>query len=175
VDRPFDDEGGHVAALTKLEAKLGECLGLAMATRAATTIVIELTRDLDEALADRLETMQENSAETEERCSELAGTFDGKEPAILALAQAVKGTSTQMLLAYLDADSDASDGFEFLTIAVASEVAHWSALAQYNVRLDDEDLTELIAWAVPVQQRHLQTVLEGVRELAAEEDPESAV
>jgi hypothetical protein len=162
-----------VPQLTKLETKLGECLGLAMATQAATTIVMELTRDLDEALAERLATMQDTIAETEERCSELAGSYAGDERAILDLARATKARSDQMLLAYLDTDSDASDGFEFLTIAVASEVAHWSALAQYNVRLDDEDLTELLAWAVPVQQRHLQTVLEGVRELAAEEDPES--
>ena len=161
-----------MARLTRLETKLGECLGLAMATQAATAIVIELTRELDEALADRLATMQETSAETEERCSELAGSY--ARDAILDLARATKGRSDRMLLAYLDAGSDALDGFEFLTIAVASEVAHWSALAQYNVRLDDEDLGELIAWAVPVQQRHLQTVLEGVRELAAEEDPESA-
>jgi hypothetical protein len=162
-----------VARLTKLETKLGECLGLAMATQAAATIVIELTRDLDEALADRLATMQDTTAETEERCSELAGSYASDERAILDLARGVKSTSDRMLLAYLDADSDALDGFEFLTIAVASEVAHWSALAQYNVRLEDEDLSELIAWAVPVQQRHLQMVLEGVRELAAEEDPES--
>lgn len=162
-----------MAGLTKLETKLGEVLGLAMATRAATTIVIELTRELDEALADRLGTMLENTAETEERCSELAGSFESDERAVLDLARATKSTSDRLLLAYLDSDSDALDGFEFLTMAVAAEVAHWSALAQYNVRLEHEDLTELIAWAVPVQQRHLQTVLEGVRELAAEEDPES--
>ncbi len=94
--------------LTKLETKLGECLGLAMATRAATTIVIELTRELDEALADRLETMQETIAETEERCSELAGSYTSDERAILDLARVTKSRSDQMLLAYLDADSDAS-------------------------------------------------------------------
>jgi hypothetical protein len=162
-----------VAGLTKLETKLGEALGLAMATRAAATIVIELTRELDEALAERLDTMLEDAAETEERCGELAGSFESDERAILDLARAVKSKSDKLLLAYLDTDSDALDGFEFLTMAVAGEVAHWSTIAQYNVRLEHEDLSELIAWAVPVQQRHLQLVLEGVRELAAEEDPES--
>jgi hypothetical protein len=117
--------------------------------------------------------MKDEAAETEGRASELAGTFDGKTPAVLERARAVRAKSVAMLASYLDTDSDALDGFEFLTMSVAAEVAHWSVLTQFNVRVEDEDLADLISWAMPAQMQHLQLVLEGSRELAAEFDPET--
>ena len=162
-------------ALTRLEDKIGEVIGLAMASQVATGLVVELTRELDPDLAERLEEMKDEAAETEGRASELADTFDGKKPAILERARSVRTKSIAQLTAYLDNDSDALDGFEFLTMAVAAEVAHWSVLTQFNVRLEDEDLADLIAWAMPTQMAHLQLVLEGSRELAAEFDPETPV
>ena len=117
--------------------------------------------------------MKDEAAETEGRATELAGTFDGKTPAVLERARAVRAKSVAMLASYLDTDSDALDGFEFLTMSVAAEVAHWSVLTQFNVRVEDEDLADLIAWAMPAQMQHLQLVLEGSRELAAEFDPET--
>ena len=33
-----------------------------------------------------------------------------------------------MMTTYLDKDADALDGFEFLTMAEAAEVGHWSVL-----------------------------------------------
>jgi hypothetical protein len=164
-----------VAALTRLEDKIGEVIGLAMAAQVATGLVVELTRELDPDLAARLEEMKDEAAETEGRASELADTFDGKKAAILQRAQGVRSKSIAQLTAYLDSDSDALDGFEFLTMAVAGEVAHWSVLTQFNVRIEDEDLADLIAWAMPTQMAHLQLVLEGSRELAAEFDPETVV
>jgi hypothetical protein len=158
-------------SLTLLETKLAEVLGLATATRGATAIVVELVRDSDEDLAEQLARMGETMAETEERCRELASGHD--EHALLAHAGTVKGKADRALLAWIDTDARALDGLEFLTGAIAAEVARWSSLAQYNVRAQDEDLTELIAWALPVQQRHLQTVLEAVREIASEDDPDA--
>jgi hypothetical protein len=164
-----------VAALTRLEDKIGEVIGLAMASQVATGLVVELTRELDPDLAERLEEMKDEAAETEGRATELADTFAGAKPAILERARGVRAKSIAQLTAYLDTDSDALDGFEFLTMAVAAEVAHWSVLTQFNVRLEDEDLADLIAWAMPMQMAHLQLVLEGSRELAAEFDPETVV
>jgi hypothetical protein len=161
-----------VAALTRLEEKVGEVIGMAMATQVATGLVVELTRELDPALAERLEAMKDDAAETEGRASELADTFDGKRAAIIERAREVRATTVGMLTSYLTPDSDALDGFEFLAMTVAAEVAHWSVLTQFNVRIEQEDLTDLIAWAMPTQMRHLQLVLEGSRELAAEFDPE---
>ena len=130
----------HVAALSRLEDKIGEVIGLAMASQVATGLVVELTRELDPDLAARLEEMKDEAAETEGRATELADTFDGKKPAVLERARAVRAKSVAMLTSYLDTDSDALDGFEFLTMAVAAEVAHWSVLTQFNVRIEDEDL-----------------------------------
>ena len=56
---------------------------------------------------------------------ELAGSFEGKKTAILDEARDVKGKGATMLSTYLDDDSDALDGFEFLTMAEAAEVGHW--------------------------------------------------
>jgi hypothetical protein len=164
-----------VTALTRLEDKIGEVIGLAMASQVAIGLVVELTRELDPDLAERLEEMKDEAAETEGRASELADTFDGKKPAVLERARSVRAKSVAQLTAYLDTDSDALDGFEFLTMSVAAEVAHWSVLTQFNVRLEDEDLADLIVWAMPTQMAHLQLVLEGSRELAAEFDPETLV
>jgi len=164
-----------VAVLTRLEDKLGEVIGLAMASQVATELVVELTRELDPDLSERLQEMKDEAAETEGRATELADTFEGKKPAILERARAVRAKSIGALTSYLDNDSDALDGFEFLTMSVAAEVAHWSVLTQFNVRVEHEDLADLIAWAVPTQTRHLQLVLEGSRELAAEFDPETFV
>jgi hypothetical protein len=164
-----------VAALTRLEDKIGEVIGLAMASQEATGLVVELTRDLDPDLAQRLEQMKDDAAETEGRATELADTFAGKRPAIIERARGTRAKSIGLLTSYLDGDSDALDGFEFLTMSVAAEVAHWSVLTQFNVRIEDEDLADLIAWAMPTQMAHLQLVLEGSRELAAEFDPETPV
>jgi hypothetical protein len=161
-----------MAELTKLETKIGEVTGLAMAAQVATKKVIKLAEDEDGELIAALERMLRDAAETEERCVELAGSFEGKKTAILDEARDVKGKGATMLSTYLDDDSDALDGFEFLTMAEAAEVGHWSVLRQMNERARHDDLEQLIAWALPIQQRHFQEALEGSTALAAEEDPD---
>ena len=99
--------------------------------------------------------MHKEAAETEERCTDLAGTFDGKKTAILDEARATKSKGAEMMKTYLDEDSDALDGFEFLTMAEAGEVGHWSVLEQLNERAGTRDVDELVEWALPIQQRHL--------------------
>ena len=162
-----------MAALTRLEDKIGEVIGLAMASQIATKLVAELTRGVDPDLAERLDEMKDESAETEGRATEFADAFEGKRSDVLARAVEVRTRSIGLLTSYLDNDSDALDGLEFLTMSVAAEVAHWSVLTQFNVRLEDEDLADLLAWSMPTQMGHLQLVLEASRELAAEFDPET--
>ena len=72
---------------------------------------------------------------------------------------------------YLDKDSDALDGFEFLTMAEAAEVGHWSVLKTLNESARNSLVTELVEWALPIQERHFQDVLQGSRKLASEDDP----
>ena len=76
--------------------------------------------------------MHQEAAETERRCTDLAGTFEGKKTAILDEARTTKSKGAEMMKTYLDSDSDTLDGFEFLTMAEAGEVGHWSVLAAMN-------------------------------------------
>jgi hypothetical protein len=161
-----------VADLTKLEAKLGEVTGLAMAAQAATEKVIRLSQEEHPDLVPRLEQMHEEATETERRCTELADTFEGKKTAILEEARTTKSKGADMMSTYLDKDADTLDGFEFLTMAEAGEVGHWSVLKKLNESAGSPTVTELVEWALPIQQRHYAGVTATSLELAASEDPD---
>jgi hypothetical protein len=158
-----------MAQLTVLEEKLAEVLGLAMAAQGATDKIRGMTDD--EGLSRTLDRMREEADETEQRCTELAGDLDGKKTALLEKARETKGEATEMMSTYLGDDAEALDGFEFLTMAEAAEVGHWSVLRKLNERAHDGRLEELIDWALPIQERHFKEALDGSLELAAQEDP----
>jgi hypothetical protein len=160
-----------VAELTHLEEKLAEVTGLAMAAEAAGGKISKLAEKQDESLVATLQKMAEEAAETATRCENVAGNFQGKKTAILEEAREVKKKASEMMSTYLDADADALDGFEFLTMAEAAEVGHWSVLQTMNESAGNEDVHELVAWALPIQERHFKDVLEGSRKLASEQDP----
>jgi hypothetical protein len=161
-----------MAELTNLEEKLAEVTGLAMAAQAAGGKVTKLTEEAaDQNLVSTLQKMAKEAAETENRCTEIAASFEGKKTAILDEAREVKKKASDMMSTYLDKDADALDGFEFLTMAEAAEVGHWSVLRQLNQKARHDGLEELIEWALPIQERHFKDVLQGSQQLAAEEDP----
>jgi hypothetical protein len=160
-----------MAELTKLESKLGEVTGLAMAAQAATKKVTGLAKVDAGDLVPKLEQMNQEAAETERRCTELAGGFNGKKTAILEEAAATKAKGAAMMSTYLGADSDTLDGFEFLTMAEAGEVGHWSVLKALNGHAGHAGIAELVEWALPIQQRHLQGVMDASIKLADDEDP----
>ena len=161
-----------MATLTNLESKLAEVLGLAMAAQDATRQVRGMLGAEHAALAKKLEKSQKEAKETQKRCTALASTFKGKKTAILGEAREVKKEATEMREAYLGGEDDPLDGFEFLTMAEAGEVGHWSIVAKMNERAGHADLQTLCDWALPIQQRHLQEVLDGSLKLAADEDPD---
>jgi hypothetical protein len=161
-----------MADLTKLESKLGEVLGLAMAAQGATQKVKGLLDDDQEALADLLDRMHEEASETEERCTALAGEFEGKKTAILEQARETKQSATEMMQTYLEGEDDALDGFEFLTMAEAGEVGHWSIVGKFNEQAGLQRVQELVEWALPIQKRHLENVLDGSLDLAGQENPD---
>ena len=125
-----------------------------------------------EALDKRLAQAREEARETQKRCTAVAGTFKGKKTAIVEQARDTKQEAAEMREAYLGAEDDPLDGFEFLTMAEAGEVGHWSIVAKLNERAGHADLRTLTEWALPIQQRHLQEALDGSLKLAAEEDPD---
>jgi hypothetical protein len=126
----------------------------------------------DEQLVQTLNRMLSEAAEAEDRSTEVAGTFEGKKTAILEEAREVKQKASEMMSTYLDQDSDALDGFEFLNMAEAAEVAHWAVLGTMSEQAQHGGLQELTRKFLPVQERHLQQVLQGATQLAAEEDPD---
>ncbi|MDX6448735.1 MAG: hypothetical protein QOH02_20 [Gaiellaceae bacterium] len=162
-----------MADLTALESKIGEVLGLAMAAQGATEKVGKLVEEEGghDDLRATLERMHEEARETEDRTTELAGNLDGKKTAILEKARETKQEATEMMSTYLGDDADALDGFEFLTMAEAGEVGHWSIVGKMNERAKVEGLEELVGWATPIQHKHFEQTLTGSLELAADEDP----
>jgi hypothetical protein len=162
-----------MAELTALESKIGEVLGLAMAAQGATEKVAKLVEDEGdhENLRTTLERMHEEAKQAEERTTELADSLDGKKTAILEKARETKQEAAEMMSTYLGDDADALDGFEFLTMAEAGEVGHWSVVGKLNERARVPGLQELVDWVTPIQQRHFEDTLRGSLELAADEDP----
>jgi hypothetical protein len=160
-----------MAEISKLESKLAEVLGLAGAAKGATEKVTRMLDDDEQDIAGALEKMHDEAAETEQRCTEVAGTFDGKKTAILEEAREVKQEATEMMETYLEDEEDALDGFEFLTMAEAGEVGHWAIVKKFNQRANNAAISELTEWALPIQERHLGAVKEISLELAGREDP----
>ena len=160
-----------MAELTNLESKLAEVLGLAMAAQGATKHVATLLEDDHAELRTTLERMHDEAKETEQRCIDVAGGFNGKKTAILESARETRDEAKQMMETYLGGEDDPLDGFEFLTMAEAGEVGHWAIVEKLNERAGDDDVAELVSWALPIQRRHFDAVLDGSLELAGDEDP----
>jgi hypothetical protein len=159
----------RVAELTTLEEKLAEVTGLAQAAQGATEKVEGMVGDED--VVASLRQMREEAEETERRCTDLADARDGKKTAILEKARETKSEATEMMSTYLGEDADGLDGFEFLTIAEAGEVGHWAVLGKLNESARESEISELVEWALPIQERHFTEVKDGSLKLAGEKDP----
>ena len=165
-------KGVPVAELTNLESKLGEVMGLAMAAQAATDKVSGLAENEgDPELVSKLRRMHREAAETEARCMSIVETLEGKKTAIKEEAASTKRKAAEMMKIYLDADSEALDGVEFLMMAEAGEVGHWRVLSRMGDRANDQRVKELCDWAVAIQERHFQEVKVASEQLATAEDP----
>jgi hypothetical protein len=76
-----------------------------------------------------------------------------------------------MMSDYLERGSDGLDGFEFLTMAEAGEVAHWAVLGELNKTARNAQIRELVRWQLPIQRRHLKDAQQGSLALAGRKDP----
>ena len=158
-----------MAELTMLDVKLAEVIGLAQAAQGASEKISRLVEN--DELKQQLELMKQEASETEQRSTQIAESFDGKKTAILEKARETKQEATEMMQTYLGSDADGLDGFEFLTMAEAGEMGHWEVLRVMNERAGNNQLRELVEWATPIQQRHLEQARAGTLRLASEEDP----
>jgi hypothetical protein len=161
-----------MAELTKLETKLAEVIGLAMAAQGATEKVEKLVDD--KPLVKTLRTMRKEAAEAEKRGTQVAGALQGKKGAVLKEARSVKRKANEMMSDYLERGSDGLDGFEFLTMAEAGEVGHWAVLGELNKKARNREIGELVRWQLPIQRRHLKEAQQGSLALAGKEDPNEA-
>ena len=161
-----------MATLTKLESKLAEVLGLAMAAQDAAKEVHGMLGSEHEASTRGSSRPARTRARPRSAAPRWPSTFNGKKTAIVEQAREVKQEATEMREAYLADEEDPLDGFEFLTMAEAGEVGHWSIVGKLNERAGNAELRKLTDWALPIQQRHLQEVLDGSLKLAADEDPD---
>lgn len=157
-----------MAELTNLEEKLGEVIGLAQAAKAATQKIIKL--DEAESVKDVLERMNEEAEQTEKRGTDLVSGLEGRKTAILEKASETKSKASEMLKTYIDEESDALDGFEFLTMAEAGEVGHWKVLRTMAESAKDQSVLQLTEWAIPIQERHFSEAQENSLRLAGEQD-----
>jgi len=160
-----------MADLTPLDEKLAEVLGLAQAAQSATQTV-EGMEDADAFAAD-LERMREQAAETERRTDDLVDRLDGKKTAIREKARETKSEATEMMKTYLEGEEEALDGFEFLSMAEAGELCHWEIVGVMAGEAGADDAKSLAEWAVPIQQRHVETVRRASLQLAKEEAAEA--
>jgi hypothetical protein len=158
-----------MAELTTLEEKLAEVIGLAEAAQKATEKVEGLVDD--DTVASKLRQMREEAEETARRGTEVAEQRDGKKTAILEKAKETKGEASEMMETYLGDDADGLDGFEFMTMAEAGEVGHWAVLQKLNEEAGEEQISELVQWALPIQERHFSETKECALQLAGEKDP----
>jgi len=158
--------------LTNLETKLGEVIGLAMAAQAATERVEKLTDDRQ--LAAALKKMRKEAELAEKDGTAVAASINGKKSKILAEARTVKTKGATMMKTYLERGSDDLDGFEFLTMAEAGEVGHWSVLETLNRQARHPGVKQLVSTHLPIQKRHLKDVMAASVSLAAKEDANAA-
>jgi hypothetical protein len=160
-----------MADVTPLEEKLGEVIGLAEAAQEAARKVASLLDD--DSQADLLEKIKDESEETAERGRDVAEKRDGGPTGVFEQAEETKKEGVEMMESYLDDDSDGLDGFEFLIMTEAGEAGHWAILGKLNEKVGEQEIGELVDWALPIQERHLSDVREVSLELAAQENPDS--
>ena len=161
-----------MAELSPIEEKLAEVMGLAQAAQAATSKVGGLVDDDD--IKSKLEQMNQEAAETEQRCTQLADQLEGKKTALQDKARETKSEAQEMMKTYLGDDVDELDGFEFLIMAEAGELGHVEIVGEMNLEQGDRQIQELVDWARPIQERHVETVRKCALTLAHKEVQEAA-
>jgi hypothetical protein len=163
-----------MADVTPLEEKLAEVIGLARAAEEASDKVLSLLDDDEGPQAETLKKLKADSAETAERATKVAEARDGASSELLEEADETRQEGVEMMNSYLGEDSDELDGFEFLIMTEAGEAGHWAILGKLNEQAGEDAVGELVEWALPLQEGHLQQVREGSLELAAKEDATAA-
>jgi hypothetical protein len=153
-----------VGELSPLQEKVGEVHGLALAAPAVLAKVAD--RVDDEALRFELRALEVDAHDVQKRCARVAAAW-GEELYwdVLAHSAYVERKAGELANAWFKAGTSAVQAYEFLAMAEAGEVAATLALRVLGV--GDAEAAELAAWALALQERHLQTALDGCVRAAA--------
>jgi hypothetical protein len=146
--------------LSPLQEKLGEVLGLALA---APVVIAKVEQRADDP---RFAEMRAEAAEIQARCGAIAECWGEQRWDVLTHADFVEQKAGELAAAWFKASTDAVQAYEFLAMAEAGELAATLALGALN-RGGSRAIEELVAFAHPVQQRHLNAALEGCARHAA--------
>ena len=76
-----------------------------------------------------------------------------------------------MMKTYLGNGADELEGFEFLNMAEAGELAHVQIVARLNDKARNAEVKELVDAVMPIQQRHVEDTKQATLTLAEREDP----
>jgi quercetin dioxygenase-like cupin family protein len=95
--------------------------------------------------------------------------LEGRKTAIRQKARDTKKEATEMMATYLGGEEEALEGFEFLSMAEASELSHWEIVETMAEMIDQSDAHRLATWAVGVQREHVEAVRRASLALAAEQ------
>src|SRR5205085_10318068 len=100
--------------------------------------------------------------DTRARCLALEESFHGElADELLARVNTRKEKAQELANAWFKAGTSPLAAWSFLAMGEAAEVVVWSALCALARAARHEALRELGAWALPIQQRHLETALSG--------------
>jgi hypothetical protein len=152
--------------LSVLQEKLAEAHGLAIAASVVVDKVEERTLDLE--LRRRLWAMQEDAAEVRARCLAVEEQL-GLQDELLAQANTTREHAADLAAAWFKAGTSPLRAWTFLAMGEAGEVATWAAV---EALANSDGVSELAAWALPLQRRHLELALDGAEQLARQADPD---
>lgn len=158
------------APLDVLRQKLGEAHGLAIAA-AGSTAQVEARMPHAELRAG-LRSLHEDALETRGRCLAVEAAFDDEVATqVLAHANVLAARASDLAVVWIKAGTDPIAALSFLAMGEAAEVATWIAVRELADRARDVEIAELAAWALPLQEQHLNFALQTSLELAASLDP----
>lgn len=158
-------------ALTALEELLARAHGLAIAAVTVTGHVE--ARVVQAVVREELGQLREDARRTRAWCLDVEASLGDEELAqeLLAHANTVEEKSADLVGNWFKAGTGPLEAVTFLAMAEAAEVATWRALAELAVGGGDASLVELVEWALPVQQRHLEIALDTAALLGRAADP----
>jgi hypothetical protein len=146
--------------LTPLQEKLAEVLGLALA---APVVLAKVEQRADDP---RLAEARAEAKAIQARCGAIAAGWGEQRWDVLSHADLVERKAAELAAVWFKAATDGVQAYTFLAMAEAGELAATSALGVLNCG-GEAAVEELVAFARPVQERHLRAALDGCTRAAA--------